>query len=334
MKKFILILIAAPILLLTNYDTARVQDKPPIDGTFIQLLTIHNSWNRQDWGRLFDYYDELGMKKLIIQWTQYDDIKFYNAESDKSDSPLDYIMSLSDSRNMDVYVGLYNDTKFWEKVKRNAKLVDVYMQRLEVNSKILSDELIKKLNSYESFAGWYIPQETDDINWIYKDKEMVYFDYIREVSSHLKDISPSKDIAVSGFSNAYTDPETFKKFWSTLLDDSDIDIVLFQDGIGTNKLEFDSLPIYIKALKQVTNEQSRQLIIVVELFEQVSGQSIDGNEFKAEAASLDRVVKQIAIAESYTDNVPVAFSVMEYMTPLGVQNSEKLYSDYVNKYFN
>ena len=123
-------------------------------------------------------------------------------------------------------------------------------------------------------------------------------------------------------------PGVFELFWDSLLKATPIDIVLFQDGIGADKLTFAQLPEYLASLQRATQINSRQLQVVVELFKQVTGNDSLSTQFAAEAAELERVQKQIMIDAAYGSDL-VAFSIPEYMTPLGGPQAEKLFKEYL-----
>jgi hypothetical protein len=131
-------------------------------------------------------------------------------------------------------------------------------------------------------------------------------------------------VAISGFANGRTDPRAFGDFWRHLLAAAGIDVVFFQDGVGAGKLSLAEVPLYLTALRQAVQSQSRTLQVVVELFRQVSERP-----FRAQAASWDRVGRQLEIAGCFSPGGILAFSVPEYLTPLGGPEADRLFKAYL-----
>jgi hypothetical protein len=85
------------------------------------------------------------------------------------------------------------------------------------------------------------------------------------------------------------------------------------------------LPLYLTAARNATAATGRQLQVIVEIFQQVA----DARDFRAVPASIDRVERQLEVAGAVSAAAgPVAFSMPEYMTPLGGAAAERLFDDY------
>lgn len=328
----------APLLGLVIYllmtSTVSAADEHPrlkIQGTFIQLLGEHREWPPAKWQSLFTQFKALGLSRLVVQWSAYDDIAFFQTSEYQgiSPPPLETILSLADAAGMELFVGLHHHSEFWNKVALDANLVEVYLQRSRHHSTLLAERLEPLLKKHPSFQGWYIPQEVDDINWQTPNKRKVLFTYLNSLATQLHLMTPKKQVAISGFSNAAMDPETFEEFWSALLQAAPIDVVLFQDGIGVNKLKLKELPLYLKAMHDATSTNVRELQIVIEIFSQTEGPPLDNNAFRAVPAPLERITKQLRIAGQYSEK-NIAFSVPEYMSQQGSAEARKLYERYLS----
>jgi hypothetical protein len=318
----VLLLVPAPVV---------AGEKPPVprprlSGTFLQLTEAHGSWRPEDWARLFDYFKELRLSQLVIQWTVYENLAFYPAADLRQvpQPPLATIMQLADAAGLKVWVGLSHDPEFWEKIRRDPKLVEIYLRRVRLRDEVIAGQLAPQLRQHPSFRGWYIPEEVDDVNWQEAPAQEVLFGFLRDLTAFLHKLTPGTMVAVSGFANGRIDPETFGRFWQSLLAVSAIDTVFFQDGIGAGKLKLDELTLYLRALRQAVQTQSRELQVVVELFHQVSERP-----FRAQPASWDLVLRQLEVAARFTTGGILAFSVPEYMTPLGGPEADKLFKAYL-----
>ena len=133
---------------------------------------------------------------------------------------------------------------------------------------------------------------------------------------------------MSGFSNAFLDPSAFGEFWGRVLDRAPIDTVLFQDGIGAGKLEPREVPLYLEALRGASTARARNLEVVVEVFRQTDGPPINDEPFAAAPAGFDEILRQLRLAAEYAPGGAIAFSVPEYMSPLGGEEAADRYEQY------
>lgn len=69
--------------------------------------------------------------------------------------------------------------------------------------------------------------------------------------------------------------------------------------------------------------------MVVEIFRQVDGLPFNDEPFKAVPAPLERINCQVDLAAPYSTSGIIAFSVPEYMTPLGGQEAGRLFESYL-----
>jgi hypothetical protein len=300
-----------------------------LTGTYLQLWAEHGEWTEGDWRKMFDYFQALELNWLVIQWTTYGRRAFYPSEIYESvlHPPLETMMRLADEAGMKVFVGLAHDESYWSSIDKEPDLLDVYLQRTKVHSLAVAREMKELVEKYPSFEGWYIPQEIDDVHWLEPASKKVLFDALTSLSQELREEIPGAKVAISGFTNAHADPEVLGRFWAQLVS-SGVDIVLFQDGIGVDKLDLRHLPLYLGALKEAVELEQADFWIVVENFHQVEGPPIDDSPFKAVPASLARLTRQLGVAAAHTSGELIAFSVPEYMTPLGGKEAEKLFREY------
>jgi len=328
-KKLFCLLIALVFgLLLPVFNEISLSAKgtPPLKGTFIQLYRHHQDWPAEKWSKIFNYLKLMQIEEVIVQWTVYDDVAFYSSQENR-DIPLqalDQISTLASANGIKVWLGLVYDSQFWSKIQRDPFLVEVYLRRLRLKSEEVASVLAR---NYPNLEGWYIATEIDDQHWQESDNRRVLFDYLKNLTAYLHQLVPSAPVAISGFSNAFLDPSTLENFWASLLKGSEIDVIFFQDGIGTQKLRLSYLPLYLEAIQNAAKRQGRRLKIVVELFRQVQA-----DPFQAVPASWESFQQQLAVAEQYAPANLLAFSIPEYMSPLGGEAAAHLYHQYLKTY--
>ena len=303
-----------------------------IQGTFIQLTAEHGDWDSYDWGELFDCFRKLGLSTVIVQWTVLDGIGFHPTRMFDSvrRPPLPAILRLAEEAGIDVFVGLLHDSQYWERIRQDPELVEVYLGRIRRQTAALVDELVPDLLEYKSFRGWYIPQEIDDQSWQHPELQRLLFSFLAQLSAELREATPTRPVALSGFTNAALDPQSFEDFWRDLFKETAVDIVLFQDGIGAGKLNLKELRVYFEALKRAVKARGRRLFPVVEIFEQKGGPPLDEGLFRAEPASLVRINKQLQLAGEFSETI-VAFSVPDYMSPLAGPMAGMLLESYLKQ---
>lgn len=301
--------------------------QPALTGTFIQPTAETSNWHQNDWSTLFEHFRQLRLKHIVVQWTAFDDQVFFDSETYRAvpNPPLEHILRLADELNMDVLVGLAHHSEYWDKIKRPPALLEVYFGRRRVAAQALIRELAAQLRKHPSFAGWYLCDEIDDVNWRTPERRSVLHAYLRGLTDDIRRVDTKGKVAISGFSNAALSPGGLAAFWDELLRAASIDILLFQDGVGAEKLQLTELPIYLDALQPLFQDNPRELRVVVELFQQIP--AADG-EFRAVPAPLERISRQLHVASRYTTR-PMAFSVPDYMNPSHGAEQTSLFNSYL-----
>lgn len=305
---------------------------PPrlLGGTFLQLTNDHAEWTLETWRDLFECLQQLQLSELVIQWTVYENTAFSPSATFDSVTkpPLETVLELADEAGIKVILGLISDPQYWETIRQDPSLVRAYLQRLGERSESLASELAPVVHAHPSFQGWYIPQEIEDKTWGEPGRRKALFEYLRTLASRLREITPEARVAISGFSQAPAEPRTIEDFWGNLLKQAPIDVVFFQDGIGVDNLRLDHLPDYLAAVAKAVELHSRELQVIVEIFRQVDGPPFNDHPFRAVPAPLGRIHRQMQLVAQYTSAGTIAFSVPEYMTPLGGSEAGKLFHDY------
>ena len=300
-----------------------------LSGTFIQLLDEHRFWTSERWDQLFGYFRELHLNELIVQWVVSDRVAFYPSkvfESSGNDS-VAMLLSRADDAGMRVLLGLARTNDYWSRVEGDPKEVRQYLEKLRGESITAAAELAPVVRSHRSFAGWYITEEIDDINWRKQDARDLLITHMTDLTSRLRALTPNATVSVSMFSQARSSPAAFAEFWQTFLKQTKVDRLLFQDGIGVGKLDLPEVEVYLTALKEAGLASS--VDPVIELFKQTSGPPIDDHEFKAAPATIERIKDQIHVESRLTSASVIGFSVPEYMTPLGGEAARELYREYL-----
>jgi hypothetical protein len=299
-----------------------------LQGSYIQLLDQHARWLPAQWQTLFEHLSALQVQSVVLQWSALDQRPFYRAVpvAGAPDLPAEAIMRMADANGMRVMVGLSHDLTYWTRVGRADRRVYL-RERLRLNQRV-SAELKSMVVAHPSFAGWYISEEVDDLNWTDPADRQALFAYLGELSDALRKLTPQAQIGVSGFVNRRTDPRVLRDFWIELLAHAPaISQVYFQDGIGVDKLTLTELPRYYAAMREAVSAAGREMVPVVEAFRQVAGPPVSKAEFRAVPTTPQRLNEQIGIADQFSAR-HVVFGVPEYLTPAGGAQAARLYQHY------
>jgi uncharacterized protein DUF4434 len=302
-----------------------------LQGTFLQLTAAHGRWARPQWESLFADLKALGLRRLVVQWTVHDDTAFYPSAVHRSvpSPPLPLLLELADRDRVEVVLGLASDSRWWEAIARDARLVEVYLRRLRLRSEGVARELAPLVRGHASFAGWYLPEEVDDVTWLGPERRHLLAGHLRDLAASLKRATPGATVTVSSFSGAHCDPEALESFWKALLAEAPLDVVLFQDGVGALKMDLVHLPLYLSAMQRAVEGSGRSLGVVVELFEQVGGPPLDHGPFKAVPAPAARVMQQLVLAAGRGRAGAIAFAVPDYMRADSGPRAAQLLEDYL-----
>lgn len=276
-------------------------------GTFLQLHRGHFDWPPERWAELFGYFRDLRLRRLIVQWAADEDVSFVPL--------LDRIFN--EAKGMRMTLGLRNEAVFWRRNAENraGAFAGIFERTLPLIPQLLP------FASRAEFDGWYISQEFDDVNWSRRDARNAGGDYLRGIARELRKRTPKSRVSVSAFANGVMEAPAYAKLWRDIVRHAKLDEVLFQDGVGVEKLTIEQAGNFLRALR---NELGPKAVAVVETFTQVRA-----DPFEARAASVDRVKRQLESAKACGYESPIAFSVPEYVTPLGVAGAKELFAGLV-----
>ncbi|WP_231702182.1 DUF4434 domain-containing protein [Desulfoplanes formicivorans] len=295
-----------------------------VGGTFLQPSNAMEQWDKTDWDTLFDTYEQLHIREVIVQWIDYSDSYAY------CDQPCGYTPELIENilvhaarRNMHVTIGNVFLSSFWERIRSKPHLMKVHLKRVQKGTREALARVAPILKASPAFSGWYISQEIDDRTWLTPAFKDILCSFINNIYAELQTVAPGP-VSISGFSNAWASPEKNAAFWREVAERTSLSRILFQDGVGAHKLEVDEVPIYLKALQTALTDVPCTVQPVLELFDQQ-----DGEQFSAVPASPDRIRRQLKAELPYAPDGVILFSVMEYMSQYGGPQAEKLLENFM-----
>ena len=295
-----------------------------LNSTFLQLTEAQLTRPTAEWRELFEEFREIGINTVFLQWTVVDRKPLFQTARHEigSNTPLASILDLAEQSGVRVWFGLAFDSSYWEEIKQSPGMLRPYLQRRLQDLAGFLDNL-NATTAGAPFAGWYIPDEIDDRTWLDPEKRAILKKYLAETVALLKARRPGSRVAISGFSNSFADPDFLASFWADVIRASDIDLLLFQDGVGEGKVALENIGLYYGALDRAVRAVGGQLGAVVELFTLTA----DGHRLPA---AIGRIREQIAIANRLTSFPMVAFSIPDYMSRLAGRRASELLSSFLS----
>lgn len=262
MRFFIIALLVLPLVSSTSAH---------LTGTFVSLTTPCKDWTTAQWRTTTAEMASMDFNTIIIQESVYDKVSFYDSALGYTywgNNPIYNILLTANENGLRVHLGLLNDEEAWFKMQLTSKtnISNKLIALRTANTKIAS-ELRTKFGMMPAFAGFYIPQEIDNLRWHANPtaKAALIKDFLIPMGLLHKQIS------ISGFYNPTTDdpqyalPPTYAAFWKDLLV-AKINTMWLQDGVGVFKTSYTIITAYFKAIKNVFDARHRRLIGIVEVF--------------------------------------------------------------------
>ena len=300
--------------------------------TFVQLWRDDAKRSSANWDQWFLQIDHLGFEEIIVQWSSYDDISFHiDPRPGYENAPsLEAFIKTALKHQKRIWLGLDYDPAFWEAIDAKPDRVKQYLSTRLSKIRQRLPHLLKSLEAIDTqgkiIQGWYISDEIDDVNWRDPVRQKLLHTYLKELRLVLHESHEKWPVLISGFSNGVCSPDNLTQFWDTTLNQTGIDGVLFQDGIGAGKLSLEQLETYLDHFHNHLGDADQRFGVIVELFEFTQQKSSDASTLQS--APFSRVSQQIALAQQYSILPITVFSAPDYLKSDGDQKSRKLYREW------
>lgn len=306
-----------------------------INGVFFQLWNTAGCacglWTQQQWETEMQKMKEVGVNKVIIQYSVYNDLSWYSPTSLSyvvyKETTLNKIFAAAEKLNMKVMPGLYFD-ETWNSSDKASQ--STYTTILNKHKSVI-DELYALFGSSPAFDGFYIPQEINDLEWQTSNKSSLLYNFIQNVCAYAHAKNPAIKTMISPFFNLWQPSDVVADWYDAMLAVTvDLDLVIPQDGVGVTIKDVDTdLPNYFSKIKQVCDDHSVGFGVNAENFEQLSGWPIDNNPVTFTSATISRLVEQLQEAKSHNPSEIISFEWSYMQSGLNAAATQ-LYADYKN----
>lgn len=289
--------------------------RPVIEGTIVQPWTMDGYTTAEQWDREFTYMQEAGMDLFIFQWTadsNYKTTVFETAipgwEQTAKPDQVALALAMAKKHHMKVMLGLaFNEQWFSKQGTDKAWLTE---QAAAMN--LVADDLYQKFFAAypETFAGWYINWEMDNVSGYNTDagQKQTMTDALKTVVDHLHSLNAQLPVGMAPYFNVKmgAKPAEWKAFWAEMTGKTGLDIIMLQDGVGVGHAKVEDLPEWFEAVCAGVHAAGKQCWDDLEIF---TGQSAVNSP-----APTERIIQQIQAAAPYVDKI-VSFSFNVAMSP-------------------
>jgi len=301
------ILVFFLLILFLSKAEARDSGLSGISGVFIQLDYSYIEKTTDDWRLIFQKLSNLKIDTVIIQWIATDDIVYFESSLNYSTryKILEKIIAEARKTGINVYLGLHHESTYWTQITAPVDILeDFFYKRTAINERLIKD-LVNKFGNEEVFAGYYIPDEIDDLRWRSPERIKMYNNYLKLLVKRIRIYDKKRPIAISAFVRSRTSPKIFAENLFNILEDTGINILCIQDGGGENDPSEYYRRIYFEYIKKLLNKGHFSLWGIVEAFSNIKQK--DG-VITANPAPEDRIKRQIKTARDYFKKI-IVFSL-------------------------
>ncbi len=299
--------------------------------TFMQLYRKDAVKTSDEVNEIFLNLKRLGFNEVVLQWTSYDEFSLYASQLKGSQSviALPRFIRAAKNNNIKLWIGTHYANDYWKALSLSDNDLQKFLQQSLLDLKKRLETLVPTLNmtiaNNDIVAGWYISDELDDFNWNTAQREKILFEYLAEKSSLLRKAKPEWPIAISAFSNGIRSAVNLKVFFERILQDTYIQRIWFQDGVGVRKLSLAKYENYANELSKISQSYPDGFGIVNEIFVP----NLEKNEERANTTtSLSNLLKQLSIASAVTRDISI-FSAPDYLLNDADNNAILLYNQWL-----
>lgn len=232
--------------------------------------------------------------------------------------PLRHVLDAAQALGMQVFLGLGLDPSYWQgrfdPVQAAADNVAV-MERLQ-----------ELYGASPALAGWYLPEEIDDRNFIRPEVHEAAMQYLAAMVQAVRE-RDGRPVMVAPYFGIAPNGPAYAAWWDTTLSRAKVDIIALQDGVGTRRTTAEEgVPVF-EALAEVARRHGVTLWSDLEVFEQIHGWPVDDRPWQAVPAGIEQLLRQLELEAPLVEKI-VVFDFTHYMSPRLGGAAETLYRDY------
>lgn len=189
-------------------------------------------------------------------------------------------------------------------------------------------EMQERYGHFSSFYGWYLPYELCNVFIQDRPNPRILPRWLGSLRDECKNACPEKPVVIAPYFTTVLDSGEFESLWSMVLEETRVDILAMQDGVGIYGLSrLKALDHHFSILQQIARRAGAELWADSEVFQQLSGIPLDEEEWSAVPAEMARIENQLRILSKYVSKV-VIFCFSHYMSPEYSNRAARLFNEY------
>ena len=287
------------------------------------------------WRTELDQMQALGIRLLVLTGSFVDE----NPPSATPD-PMEAFFAEADRRGLSIYVGTLATQNWWT-LSNSAP--EVARARTGVET------LARRYGKHPSFTGWYIPYE---LYVMWGAQADLIETLQRDISAACKQVTPDKLVMISPFfvldqagylgDFRWASPAEYQQFWTSLLKQSQVDIVALQDsGEHLSCYTLDQRRPFLAAMKAACEAAHKRFWINIEVGE-LDIESLEAytNRFGYKTwvndprtksvwrgVAADKLRQKLDLAGEFTDTA-ISWGYQQFIRPSLGPKAEHLYESY------
>ena len=269
---------------LTTYAGAP-DDHAALNGAFFQLWNSGagcgcGAWTQAQWDAELAKLHAECQDTVIVQYGVWDNNAWYTPSAlpyvAYTNPTLNRIFQSAQALGMKVVVGLdYSDTWAGADMTQAATYSDIITK-----DTAMAAEVVGLFGANPAFAGWYIPQEVDDLNWQDGTPQLPLLRAFLQNAAALAKAAKPLPVYIAPFYGPHRPADDYQAWWAaTLAAAPSVDWVIPQDGASGHASGEVDVPHYFAAMKAAVQAAGRNFGATVESFHQTQGWPINGNAF-------------------------------------------------------
>ncbi|MBN2802698.1 MAG: DUF4434 domain-containing protein [Deltaproteobacteria bacterium] len=241
--------------------------------------------------------------------------------NDGGKEPVEYILDAAEANSINIILGLYlcedsNGYNWWNAIsdniitKEDRDIINYHVER----SIVIVNELYSKYKQKTALKGFYLSVEIANIAFIPEANWPILADLLDRVADAVHQNDPALTLSISPFFNTkLSTSEEYGAMWNYALANSDLDIIILQDGVGVEpetltESEDKISPFFIEVAKAAKNNK-KQFWANSELFTNTGTRENPAFE----PATIEKIELQLKTEAQYTTKL-VSFD-FHYMDP-------------------
>lgn len=217
------------------------------------------------------------------------------------------LLTNAKKHQIDVWLGLkFSDTWWGNDFKAEKEIAD---NLLTVKA------LEKYYGQFDNLKGYYLPHEFRP-DWRAKENTV----FFKKLCEELRQFN--RPLAIAPFFRVEMPLKKHQSFWEEFLSEVDFDILMLQDGIGSDYSRLEKILPHYQMVYSLCQKKGIDFWSDVEVFHTDSPNGV------GYPASFTKVKQQLEKQAPFCDRL-VIFDWLHYMSPLSNSKAKDLYSDYL-----